>query len=113
VTYVLQIADKEDFSSLKLQIKDISITSYTVTEKLKSGKHYWRVKAVDGAGNTAGWTGAFSFVEKKGEAGSCGCGSGARTSTSELWVGLGIIGFWWGTGLYLLSRAKKRRDTRN
>jgi hypothetical protein len=65
VTYVLQIADNENFTSLELQISGLTVTSHTVTEKLDSGKHYWRVKAVDGAGNSSPWSGTWSFKVTK------------------------------------------------
>lgn len=67
VTYSLQIATDQGFSSLVLEKTGITDSEYTLTkeEKLVSTKkdapYYWRVQAVDGAGNESGWTtpGAF------------------------------------------------------
>jgi hypothetical protein len=61
VTYVLQIADNSEFSSPELEVSGITVTSYTVIEKLGDGTHYWRVKAVDGAGNSSPWSETWSF----------------------------------------------------
>jgi hypothetical protein len=61
VTYVLQIADNSEFSSPELEVSGITVTSYTVIEKLDDGTHYWRVKAVDGAGNSSPWSETWSF----------------------------------------------------
>jgi hypothetical protein len=65
VTYVLQIASNSDFSSLELEVSGITGGSYTVTEKLSDGTHYWRVKAVDGAGNSSPWSDTWSFKVTK------------------------------------------------
>ncbi len=67
VTYSLQIATNQGFSSLLLEKTGLTESEYTLTkeEKLVSTKkdapYYWRVQAVDGAGNESGWTtpGAF------------------------------------------------------
>lgn len=69
VTYSLQVATDQSFSSSSLVLSktDITDSGYTLTkeEKLpstdKDAPYYWRVQAVDGAGNQSGWTtpGAF------------------------------------------------------
>ncbi len=67
VTYTLQIASDEDFTSIVLEKKDLTDSEYTITkeEKLESvskkAPYYWRVKAIDGASNEGQWTGAGSF----------------------------------------------------
>jgi len=67
VTYTLQIATDADFTSIVLEKKGLTTSGYTIpeTEKLLStpqeAPYYWRVKAVDGASNESGWSGAGSF----------------------------------------------------
>lgn len=69
VTYTLQIATAEDFSekSIVLEKAGLETADYTLTkdEKLKSlekgAAYYWRVRAVDGAGNIGAWSGAGIF----------------------------------------------------
>ncbi len=65
VTYTLQIATDDQFTkeSILLEETDIADSEYTLTKddpKLTSTKkdapNYWRVQAVDGAGNESGWT---------------------------------------------------------
>ncbi|MCD6299926.1 MAG: IPT/TIG domain-containing protein, partial [Dehalococcoidales bacterium] len=102
VTYTLQVATDEEFttSSIVLEKKGLTKSEYTVTEveKLESTKkeapYYWRVKATDGASNESEWTSPGSFY-----VGGLGfsltgwilytiCGVGALL--------FGIIGFWIG-----------------
>jgi hypothetical protein len=115
VSYNLQVDDDADFSRPIISKEEVAQSTYTLAEgeALSKGTYYWRVKAVDGAGNTAGWTDSFSFTEKKGECGACGCSSGTKTSTSELSIGLGTIGFCWGTGFYFVKRANRRRKAKS
>jgi len=67
VTYTLQIASDEDFTSIVLEKKDLTDSEYTITEgeKLKpvseKAPYYWRVKAIDGASNESEWSGTGSF----------------------------------------------------
>ncbi len=69
VAYILQIATNDEFTndSIALEKTDIARSEYTLTkeEKLKSTKkgapYYWRLRAVDGAGNYSGWTSPASF----------------------------------------------------
>ncbi len=67
VTYQLQVATEESFTSLALEKKEISAAEYTLTEKesLPAVKqefpYYWRVRAVDGAGNAGSWSEPGSF----------------------------------------------------
>jgi len=60
VSYVLEIGSQADFQNPILRYKDLIKTEYTLTkvEALDYGKYYWRVKAVDGAGNESDWTAA-------------------------------------------------------
>jgi hypothetical protein len=69
VTYTLQIATSDSFeaSSIVLEITDIKLSTYMLTEaeelKLAGRKdaYYWRVQAVDAASNESGWTGTGDF----------------------------------------------------
>jgi hypothetical protein len=58
VYYSLQISSQSDFATTVLSKEDLVESKYTLTddEALLRGKYYWRVKAVDGAGNDSGWT---------------------------------------------------------
>jgi len=64
VSYVLEISREADFSSPILQRKDLAENNYTLneTEALDQGSYYWRVKAIDGAGNESEWTTAQPFT---------------------------------------------------
>ena len=62
VTYDLQVARDVDFSRLVLLKQRLTQTEYQVgqSEELqltkKTNPYYWRVRAVDGAGNASDWT---------------------------------------------------------
>lgn len=60
--YILQYADNPDFSS-PITIESIAPSDYTATSALDDGTWYWRVYAVDAAGNVSGWssTGIFTI----------------------------------------------------
>ena len=67
VTYTLQIAADEDFTSIVLEKKGLTDSEYALTkeEELKpvnkKASYYWHVKAVDGASNESLWSGTGSF----------------------------------------------------
>jgi len=69
VTYILQVATDQNFANIILQKEGLTESEYTMTvtedEALESTKkdapYLWRIRAVDGAGNESGWTGAGSF----------------------------------------------------
>ena len=67
VTYSIQVATDKSFRDivLVLEKKELTRSEYTLsqTEKLtkKQTAYYWRVQAVDGAGNESGWSGPSSF----------------------------------------------------
>jgi hypothetical protein len=58
VTYSLQVSDQADFVINLVDLTDIKESQYTLmeAESLPPGKYYWRVKAIDGAGNEGEWT---------------------------------------------------------
>ncbi len=66
VTYTLQIAS-DNFSTIVLEKTGLTESEYTITkeERLESVSrdepYYWHVKAIDGASNESGWSGAGSF----------------------------------------------------
>jgi hypothetical protein len=66
VTYQLQIDDSLDFAPLSLVLSKPALTAsgYTLTagEALPAGAYYWRVRAVDGAGNESAWSMVPSFT---------------------------------------------------
>lgn len=57
VSYSLQISSQSDFASTLLSKENLAASQYTLTddEALARGTYFWRVKAVDGAGNDSGW----------------------------------------------------------
>ena len=58
VTYTIQIDNDQDFPSLTHENSGLVNNSYTLpgSAALPSGKYYWRVRAVDGAGNQGTWS---------------------------------------------------------
>ena len=58
VYYALQISSQSNFASMLLEIDDLAYSEYTLTEaeSLSHGKYYWRVQAIDEAGNASDWT---------------------------------------------------------
>jgi len=68
VMYHLQVAQTEDFSKLVMEKKGLAASEYSLVkeEKLaavkKDAPYYWRVRAVDGAGNEGQWSAPNSFT---------------------------------------------------
>jgi predicted phage tail protein len=64
VHYQLQVDNDSDFSSPVIYKTWVSVSEYTVAawQALPAGTYYWRVIAIDGAGNDSGWTTAWSFT---------------------------------------------------
>jgi len=58
VSYALEVSHNSNFSGAVLRKDNLSVSAYTLTkeEALPSGDYYWRVKAIDGAGNEGEWT---------------------------------------------------------
>jgi hypothetical protein len=54
-TYNLEVDDASDFSSPNISQTGLTQTDYT-TPSLDDGLWYWRVRAVDAAGNAGGWS---------------------------------------------------------
>jgi hypothetical protein len=95
VSYTLQVAADSGFSTLLVTEEGLSGASHTVDgAKLPSAgdSFFWRVKAIDNAGNESGWSEAGSFI----------LGSSAETSwTIYLLYGLGGLAVL-GLGLWLV-----------
>jgi hypothetical protein len=58
VSYTLELAQKADFSGSVMRKENLEKPGYTVAgnEKPGIGEYYWRVKALDGAGNSSEWS---------------------------------------------------------
>ncbi|MDD2472221.1 MAG: SusE domain-containing protein, partial [Dehalococcoidales bacterium] len=87
VTYELQLARDASFTTPVISKTGLTATEYTLTaaEKLeKAGEdnpYFWRVRAVDEAGNESAWTSAAEFYY----------GSGWPTWLTWLLIGLGVV----------------------
>jgi len=64
VTYDVSIAGDAGFVSIVLQKTGLTASTYELTqaEALVAGTYYWRVRAVDGAGNVGSWSDDWSFT---------------------------------------------------
>lgn len=67
VTYSLQVASDQNFSSLVLENEGLTDSEYTLSEEerlvalTKFAPYYWRVKATDSANNESEWSDPWSF----------------------------------------------------
>lgn len=61
VYYTLEIGLQPNFPSSLIRVTDLTGSQYTLSpsEALPHGEYYWRVRAIDGAGNASAWTNAF------------------------------------------------------
>lgn len=55
VAYILEISENLNFFPLKPGMRKTGLTETTCSAKVEPGNYYWRVKAVDGAGNEGEW----------------------------------------------------------
>ena len=55
ITYTLEIADNYEFRQIKPGMRKQGLTQTSSTVSIGSGTYYWRVKAVDSAGNEGEW----------------------------------------------------------
>jgi len=55
ITYILEIDNNLSFFPLKPGMRKSGLTQPSCTVQLGPGTYYWRVKAVDGAGNESDW----------------------------------------------------------
>lgn len=58
VSYSLQVSSESEFANTVLSKEGLTEPECTLTEAeaLARGTYYWRIKAIDGAGNDSGWT---------------------------------------------------------
>jgi len=56
ITYTLEIADNLNFFPLAPGMRKTGLAQPTCIVNVEPGTYYWRVKAVDGAGNESEWT---------------------------------------------------------
>jgi hypothetical protein len=56
ITYTLEVADNYEFLTNGLIIKRTGLTDTNCALDIAPGTYYWRVKAVDGAGNESEWS---------------------------------------------------------
>jgi hypothetical protein len=67
VTYDLQVASDQNFSSLVLYKKGLTDSEYTLSEDevlsaiRQEAHYYWRIKAIDSASNASEWSAPWSF----------------------------------------------------
>ena len=97
VSYTLQVATDSSFSALLVNVEGLPGPSHTLDlAELPSDSEglYWRVKAIDGAGNEGDWSAAASFS----------VGSAAETNwTIYIFYGLGALDVL-ALGLWLVRR---------
>ena len=55
IAYTLEIADNHDFLPPETTVRKTELTETSCTISIEPGTYYWRVKAVDGAGNESQW----------------------------------------------------------
>jgi hypothetical protein len=87
VTYHLQVSRNAEFSELLVDQNDLASTVYTISEQDRKIfdqqiPYYWKVRAIDGAGNAGTWSGNGSFNLPS---------SGFPAWAAYLLVGFGVI----------------------
>jgi hypothetical protein len=101
VTYTMQISKDAAFSTLILQKQGLTTPSYTLNkqnkeEKLKSASksapYYWRVKAIDAAGNESAWSTPQTFLV------------GLAIGEWAIYIIFGVVAILLGVGGFLLGR---------
>jgi predicted phage tail protein len=58
------VAEDIAFNNVILQYSDLAVSEYKTTESeaLPQGDYYWRIRAIDGAGNASDWSSAVQFT---------------------------------------------------
>jgi hypothetical protein len=93
VTYTLEVAYDEAFTTMVLEVSELTSSEYTVPDGSElepteaDESYYWRVRATDGASNESNWSTVSSFT----------VGGGLGLSSlppwiTHLWWGLGVVG---------------------
>ncbi len=55
ITYTMEISDNIKFTPIKPGMRKSDLTQASSTVRIAPGTYYWRVKAIDGAGNESQW----------------------------------------------------------
>lgn len=103
-SYDLQVARDDAFASLVVDVRGLTETNYTIPEETPletpedNGFYYWRVRAVDGAGNTSPWSAPGTFTVG---------GFYWPEWTQWVWIGLAIVAAFF-LGLWLGRRSMYR-----
>ena len=62
VKYTLQYSIDQNFGPETITVEDLEENTYTVPSELLDSTYYWRVRAVDGAGNVGNWSAVWQFT---------------------------------------------------
>jgi hypothetical protein len=81
VTYDIEVSEGSNFAKSLISLTKLSSAKYSLTEAeaLPNGEYFWRVRAVDGAGNASEWTPATSVKV------------GFMTTNTLVFIGIGIV----------------------
>ena len=81
ITYDIEVSEGSSFTKNLITHTKLGDAKYTLTEAeaLPNGEYYWRVRAVDGAGNAGDWTAATSVRV------------GFMTTNTLVFIGIGIV----------------------
>jgi len=81
ITYDIELSEGSSFTKSLVTHTKLGDAKYTLTEAeaLPNGEYYWRVRAVDGAGNASDWTPATSVKV------------GFMTTNTLVFIGIGIV----------------------
>jgi len=81
VTYDIEVSEGSNFAKSLISLTKLAGAKYTLTEAeaLPNGEYFWRVRAVDGAGNASEWTPATSVKV------------GFMTTNTLVFIGIGVV----------------------
>ena len=81
ITYDIELSEGSNFARNLISLTKLGGAKYTLTEAeaLPNGEYFWRVRAVDGAGNASDWTPATSVKV------------GFMTTNTLVFIGIGIV----------------------
>ncbi|MBC9911765.1 right-handed parallel beta-helix repeat-containing protein [Chitinophaga varians] len=61
-SYEIKVVADTGFTNILTQRAGLPVTRYVPLDPLPAGKLYWRVRSVDTAGNSSGWSARFSYT---------------------------------------------------